>query len=129
MYFYYEGSLVRPYQLNRSFTVHFPYQLILTLEVLWIFVFDTFPAKFGPDPYCHSKLVLIKVQNRSLTLKLNKTVYTILGLTTTHYSFVIYIRLPHTILNHYVNLKLSHPLIIEIALLLYFYSNAELTIK
>ena len=35
MYFYYQGSLVRPYQIIRSFTIHFPYQVTPTLEVLF----------------------------------------------------------------------------------------------
>ena len=70
MYFYYEGSLVRPYQINRSFTVLFPYQVTPTLEVLFDFIdswdegsitipafspkwnfFDAFRAKLGPDPH------------------------------------------------------------------------------
>ena len=70
VYFFYEGSLVRPYQINRSFTVHFPYQVTPTLEVLFDFVgswdegsitipafsligtfFDAFRAKIGSDPH------------------------------------------------------------------------------
>ena len=38
MYFYYEGNLVRPYQFSRSSTIHFPYQVTPTLEVLFDFV-------------------------------------------------------------------------------------------
>ena len=38
MHFYYQGSLVRHYQINRSFTIHFPYEVTPTLEVLFDFV-------------------------------------------------------------------------------------------
>ena len=72
---------------------------------------------------------MINIQNRSLTLKLNNIKYITLGLSTTHNSFITYIRQPHSILNHYLTLKISHPQILEIALFLSFYSNAELTIK
>ena len=72
---------------------------------------------------------MINIQNRSLTLKLNNIKYIILELSTTHNSFIIYIRQPHSILNHYLTLKNSRPQILEIALFLSFYSNAELTTK
>ena len=38
MHFHYQGSLVRPYQINRSFTIHFPYEVTPTLELLFDFV-------------------------------------------------------------------------------------------
>ena len=72
---------------------------------------------------------MINIQNRSPTLKLNNIKNIILGLSTNHNSFIIYIRQPHSILNHYLTLKIIHPQILEIALFLSFYSNAELTIK
>ena len=87
--------------MNGSFSVLFPYQVTPTLEVLFDFVdswdvgsitipdfpvigtfFDPFRAKFGPDSYWHYKLLMINAQNRSLTL--NNTLYTSLGLSTTH---------------------------------------------
>ena len=72
---------------------------------------------------------MTNVQIRSLIHKLNNIVYIIIGLSTTHISFIIYIRQPHSILNQYLNLKINHHQILQTALLRYFYSNAELTIR